>query len=133
MKTLIRTAALTAVALSCFAAQSQAREADFVYQVWACDMPTHAVVTNQYFHSIDSYHFSLADAEKREEELAEKGISSSAIPLNGPPHKKWVYENSVMVEQFDDADTAYEFAEVMMEKYDAYFWVKKVEVYPWGP
>ena len=133
MKTLIRTAALTAVALSCFAAQSQAREAHYVYQVWACEMPTHMVTINQGYHLIDSYHFSLADAEKRVEELAEKGTYASVIPLTSLPSKRWVYENSIFVEQFDDEDTAYDFADAMMEKSDLFFWVKRVEVYPWGP
>ena len=134
MKNLLRTVALTAVALGCFTAETQAREADFVYQVWACEMPTHAVMAYKNGHRYyDSFHFSLADAEDRADLIEEKGVYATILPLDGGAPKQYVYQNSVLVKEFDNAADAEAFADEMMEHTGLFCWVKKVEVYPWGP
>ncbi len=133
MKTLLSAFALSVVALSSFAAETQAREADFVYQVWACEMPTYAVQVRPGVRNYDSFHFSLADAEDRADQLTGKGVNAEVVPVDGYTSKKHIYDNSFFVKEFDDSDEALDFADELEEHTGWFCWVKKVEVYSWGP
>ena len=133
MKTLLSAFALTVAALSSFAANTQAREADFVYQVWACEMPTYAVQVRQGVRYYDSFHFSLIDALDRADKLTGKGVNAVVLSVDGYPSKKLLYENSFFVKEFDDSEEASAFANEMEEHTGWFCWVRKVEVYAWGP
>lgn len=133
MKTLLSAFALTVVALSSFATEIQAREADFVYQVWACEMPAYAVQVRQGVRYYDSFHFSLTDAEDRADQLTGKGVNAIVVPVDGYPSKKHTYDNSFFVKEFDDSEEAWAFADDMEEHTGWFCWVRKVEVYAWGP
>ena len=132
MRHTITAFALSAAALACFAPNLEAAEIDFEYQVFAADVPTHAVwVYKPGRRVLDSVHWSLADAEAREAELDADGYTATMGAYR--PSKQWLYANSEYLRTFDDYDDAVDFALLVEAKTGLHAWIKTVEVIPGGP
>lgn len=133
MKTLLRTVALTAVALACFTPEIRAGEPTptYVYEVYACDVPTHLVMKNtRSGYQLDSYHYSESDAIARAKLIFQEGGTAHVDEFTGHPTHLYIMQNSIFLQEFDKLTTAEKYAAQMEATTGWYAWIRTVELLP---
>jgi len=122
-----------AAAVAGLTSDSPAAEIDFEYQVMAVDLPTHSVVIKQpgIREVVYDHFWSLEDAQIAATKLEDGGHNASVREFR--MDKRWIADNSYVLDTFDNYDDALDYANIVMATTGLYTWIRSVEVIPGGP